>query len=267
MAAGSRTVELDEGPIAFELEGAGPPLVLLHGALGDSRDWHPQLDGLSDEFTVVAWDAPGCGGSFDPPGDFGMSGYADTLAGFVHGLELERPHILGLSFGGALAIELFGRHRDLPRSLVLASAYAGWAGSLPREVVAERLAWAMSAADRPPEQAALEFSRTLFVESVPPEVVNEVVAIMSDARPAGTRAMAVALAGADLRPVLPLIDVPTLLLYGDADQRSPLPVAKELRASIESSHLVVIPGIGHMTNIEAPERFNDEVRRFLRSVG
>src|SRR5579859_6505419 len=58
-----------------------------------------QLDGLSDAFTVVAWDAPGAGGSWDPPEHFGMAGYADCLAGFVEALGLESPHVVGLSFG------------------------------------------------------------------------------------------------------------------------------------------------------------------------
>ena len=63
--------------------------------------------------------------------------------------------------------------------------------------------------------------------------------------------------------VLPEIDVPTLLLYGDADQRSPLAVAEDLHARIPGSTLVVIPGVGHQSNIEAAERFNAEVRSFL----
>jgi len=64
----------------------------------------------------------------------GMAGYADYLAGFITELGLERPHVAGLSFGGALAIELARRHPTIPRTLILVSAYAGWAGSLPAVV-------------------------------------------------------------------------------------------------------------------------------------
>jgi pimeloyl-ACP methyl ester carboxylesterase len=78
--------------IAYERAGAGPPLVLLHGYVGDGPTlWRRQLEALSDEFTVVAWDAPGAGGSSDPPESFGMAGYADCVAGFVDGLHLDRP--------------------------------------------------------------------------------------------------------------------------------------------------------------------------------
>jgi pimeloyl-ACP methyl ester carboxylesterase len=80
-----------------------------------------------------------CGRSSDPPDRFSMADYADCLAGFVEALGLHRPHVAGLSFGGTLALEFYRRHPALPRTLTLASAYAGWAGSLPPDVVAERL--------------------------------------------------------------------------------------------------------------------------------
>ena len=129
--------------IGFRRAGDGPQLVLLHGALGDSRAWREQLEDLSDEFTVVAWDAPGCGGSADPPDDSRLADYADSLAGLIDELDLHRPHVLGHSFGGGLALEPYRRHPQLPRSLVLAGAYAGWAGSLSREQVGKRLRLAL----------------------------------------------------------------------------------------------------------------------------
>jgi pimeloyl-ACP methyl ester carboxylesterase len=267
MGGGSESVKVGGRTIAFRRRGQGPPLVLLHGAVCDSRDWRPQLEALSDEFTVVAWDAPGSGGSFDPPEDYGLDGYADCLAAFVEALGLERPHVLGLSFGSGLALELFRRHRALPRSLVLASAYAGWAGSLGHEVAEERRQWGLQASQQPLEEFMRDFNETLFTESVPAEIVEEAVAVMKDFRPAGLRAMANAFADADLRDVLPQIDVPTLLLYGDADQRSPVAIGEDLHAQIPGSKFVVIAGPGHMVNLEAPERFNEEVRSFLRDAG
>ncbi len=259
----SSSVEVGGRTVAFERRGDGPPLVLLHGAFADRRDWRPQLASLSGDFTVVAWDAPGCGGSFDPPADYGLDGYADCLAAFIEALGLERPHVLGLSFGSGLALELFRRHPALPRSLLLVSAYAGWAGSLGREVAEQRRRSFLRDANRPIEEVVREFSTTLFTDSVPPELVDEVVEVMMDSRPAGLHAMANAFADADLRDVLPKIDVPTLLLYGDADMRSPVSVGEALHARIPASALVVIPGVGHMVNLEAPERFDEEVRGFL----
>ena len=67
--------------MAFERTGDGPPVVLLHGYVGDRRTWRRQLDALADEFTLVAWDAPGYGGSTDPPETFGLPGFADCVGG------------------------------------------------------------------------------------------------------------------------------------------------------------------------------------------
>lgn len=252
--------------IAFERAGVGPQLVLVHGAVCDGRVWRSQLEALSDEFTVVAWDAPGCGGSADPPGSYRLGDYADALAGFIAALDLDRPHVLGHSFGGALVLELYRRYPTVPATLILVGASAGWAGSLPRAEVEQRLAFALEVADRLPAGFEPTSMRGLFSKAMSPETVDELVAIMSEVRPVATRAMAHALAEADLRDVLATIDVPTLLVYGDADERSPLSVAEDLRDGIPGSRLVVMPGFGHECYLEAPECFNAEVRRFLTST-
>jgi pimeloyl-ACP methyl ester carboxylesterase len=266
MGGGSESIEVEGRTIAFERRGEGPPLVLVHGAVSDSRDWRQQFDGLADEFTVVAWDAPGCGRSFDPPDDYGLAGYADCLAGFIQALGLERPHVLGLSFGSGLVLELFRRHAGLPRTLVLASAYAGWLGSMGREVAEERRQWGLTAAEKPRDEFIRDFNETLFTGSVPAELVEEMSQIVAEYHASGLRAMSNAFADADLRDMLPTIDIPTLLIYGDADQRSPVAVGEDLHSRIPGSKLVVIEGPGHMVNMETPERFNQEVRSFLRDA-
>jgi pimeloyl-ACP methyl ester carboxylesterase len=249
--------------IAFGRQGDGPALVLLHGGVSDSREWRRQLDHLSDEFTVVAWDAPGCGRSSDPPAGFLMSDYADCLAGFVRALGLARPHVAGLSFGGTLALELYRRHPEVPRTLALASAYTGWAGSLQPEEVAARL----EAVTRDSHLAGAEWAKrwlpTLFTDRAPDGLMEELGAIIADFHPRGARTMARAMAKADLREVLPRINVPTLLLYGDADVRSPLAVAEELHAQIPDTTLVVLPRVGHQLNMEAADQFNSVLHDFL----
>jgi pimeloyl-ACP methyl ester carboxylesterase len=259
-------LEVDGLRIAYERAGAGPPLLLLHGYVGDGPTlWRRQLDELCDEFTVVAWDAPGAGGSSDPPESFGMAGYADCLAGFVEGLGLRRPHVAGLSFGGALALALYGRHPAIPATLILASAYAGWGGSLPAEVGQQRLQQALVLADLSAEEFVAALLPTMFSDTTPPETVDAFGASMLAFHPVGFRAMARASAE-DLRDVAPRIKVPTLLVYGDKDVRAPLTVAEDLHAAIAGSTLVVLPDAGHICNIEAPEAFNRTVRSFLRDT-
>jgi pimeloyl-ACP methyl ester carboxylesterase len=219
------TVDAGGHRIAYERKGEGPPLVLLHGYVGDRRVWRPQIDALSDEFTVVAWDAPGYGGSSDPPEVFPLSDFADCLAAFVDALDLGRPHVAGVSFGGGLALELYRRHPSLPRTLVLASAYAGWAGSLPAEVIEQRLQQALRLADQTPDDLVQELIPTMFTDSAPAELVEEFALSMREFHPVGLRANSRAFAEADLRDVLPHVAVPTLLLYGDMDVRAPFSAA------------------------------------------
>ncbi len=106
----------------------------------DSRSWRWQLHGLAGDFHVLAWDAPGCGRSSEPPETWRMPEYAGCVASWLATIGVDRPHVLGLSWGSSVALELYRRHPDVPTSLVLASAYAGWAGSLPADEVAARLA-------------------------------------------------------------------------------------------------------------------------------
>jgi pimeloyl-ACP methyl ester carboxylesterase len=252
--------------IAFATAGEGPPLVLLHGGWSDHRAWRWQLDGLSGELSVYAWDTPGCGGSDDPSAGWRMADYADCLAAWLEAAGIERPHVLGLSWGGTLALELYRRHPHVPASHVLAGAYAGWAGSLPPEEVSARLERVERELERPPEEWAAGYLPGFFGEGPPQELADEIVAMICDLHPAGTRTMLEAMAEADLRDVLPQVRVPTLLLHGERDARSPLAVARALHEAIPGSQLVVLPGLGHLANAEAPEAFNGAVRDFLRGV-
>ena len=254
--------------IAYERAGHGPPLVLVNGFVGDARaTWSHQLEALSDDFTVVAWDGPGTGRSADPPASFRLPQFADCLAGFVAALGLRDPHVAGLSFGGAMALELYRRHPAVPRTLILASAYAGWAGSLPADVVADRVRFCLEAADMPPDDFVASMLPSMFSASAAPDRVATFAAAVREFHPVGFRAMTLASAEADLRPVLGLVSVPTLVLCGDRDIRAPLPVAEALHAAIPGSQLVVLAGVGHVSAVEAPERFNAAIRQFLAGPG
>jgi len=253
--------------IAFERRGEGPALLLLHGAVSDCRVWRMEFQSLSDAFTVVAWDAPGCGGSSDPPEHFRMPEFAACLAGFINAVELPRPHVLGHSWGSALALELYRQHPEVVGSLVLVGAYAGWAGSLPPEEVEKRLQFALRIANIEPRAFEPASMSGLFSDAMPKDRAEELRTIMSEIRPVGTRAMAHALAEADLRDVLPKVDVPTLLIYGDADERASVSVASALHAAIPRSKLTIMPGLGHECYLESPDAFDSEVRRFIGTVG
>ena len=184
------TVEVAGLRIAYQRAGQGPPLVLFHGAYEDSRIWRPQLEDLSDDFTVFAWDAPGCGGSDDPPPDFTGRTWATPRQDSCGKRCPAKPHILGLSVGLRHCAGALPRvHPSVPASLVLVSAYAGWAGSLPPEEVERRYAQVLAESISRRRQFIPEWLPTLFTDNADPAAVHEASAIMADVRPAGMRAL------------------------------------------------------------------------------
>ena len=257
-------VETPIGTIAYRRAGAGAPLVLLHGGLSDGRSWTPQLESLAQEYDVVAWDAPGCGGSADPAADPRLADYADAVAALVRALGVGPVHLAGHSFGAGLAIDVYDRHRQLVRSLILSGGYAGWRGSVPPAEVEARLNRALAELERPPAQWVDSYLAGFFGHSAPPETVEATRAMMLDVRPAGARSMLTAFANADLRAVLPAIAVPALLIYGAEDARAPREVAEALHAAIPGSRLILVPAAGHDVNLEAPQEYDAAVCAFLR---
>lgn len=249
--------------VAYERAGDGPPIVFVHGATSDSRMWQPQLAALADEFTVVAWDEPGAGRSSDVPPGFGLTDYADCLAALIE-VGLGPAHVAGLSWGGTVALELYRRHRELVASLILADTYAGWKGSLPADEVEARIEGVRQAVAAP----AGSFDPTLpglFAGDPPAEFIPLLEAMGRDVRPASMKTALTAMAEADLRDVLPEIDLPTLLIWGESDARSPLYVAEQFEQAIPQAKLTIIEDAGHVSNLERPEEFNEAVRDFVRA--
>jgi pimeloyl-ACP methyl ester carboxylesterase len=252
--------------IAFERAGTGPALALAHGFVGDARStWGSQIDSLSDEFTVIAWDAPGAGGSTDPPEDFGMDAYADCLAGFLRALRIERAHLAGLSFGGALILAAFHRHRGLATSLTVVNGYAGWLGSLGTEEAKQRLARSLAASRLTPDEFVAAMAPSMFSPSAEVELVAPFLDSVRTFHPSGFRAMSLA-SYEDQHHVLAEVDVPTLLLYADHDVRAPVSIGESMHGAVPRSELVVLTGPGHASTVEAPVEVTRELRRFLRSV-
>lgn len=250
--------------IAYERAGEGPPLVFVHGAAEDGRVWRPQLAALADEFTVVAWDEPGAGRSSDLPAGFGLAEYAHCLAALVDALALGPAHVAGLSWGGTVVQELYRHRPDLVATLILADTYAGWKGSLPEAEVQARVEGARQMLAAP----AGQFDPTLpglFAGDPPQEFVALLEQVAADVRPQSLRTQLLAMAEADQRDLLAHITVPTLLIWGELDARSPLRVAREFEQAIAGAQLVVIPRCGHVSNLERPARFNAAVREFCRA--
>ncbi len=250
--------------LAYERVGEGPPLVFVHGGAEDGRIWQPQLAALADEFTVVAWDEPGAGRSSDVPADFALADYSNSLAAVIDDLALGPAHVAGLSWGGTLVQELYRNHPRLVATLILVDTYAGWKGSLPEEEVRVRVAGVRQMLATP----ATEFDPTLpglFAGDPPAQFVPLLEKMAADIRPESLKRAITLMAETDQRDLLPRIAVPTLLIWGELDVRSPLSVARQFEQAIPDAKLVVISSAGHLTNLERPEQFNAAVREFCRA--
>jgi len=260
-----QSVSINGLDIAYQRAGEGPPLILLHGFIADSRVWQRQNEELSRDFSVIAWDAPGCGESSDTGEGFAMAEYADCLAGLLDAIGVSAAHVLGLSWGGTMALEFYRQRPAAVLSLILADTYAGWTGSLGKDAAERRLARCLWESQMPAEEWVPQWVPDAFSNSALQELLAELATIMSDFHPVGFRAMSRAVVP-DFRDVLPQVRVPTLLIWGDSDRRSPLTAGEAMRDAISGSQLVVIPGAGHVSNMEQPELFNAAVRDFLQSI-
>jgi pimeloyl-ACP methyl ester carboxylesterase len=246
-----------------ERAGRGPALLLLHGIGSNSRSFRHQLGGLSDTFSVLAWDAPGYGQSDDPPAPFTLEDLADEAARVLDEHGVERAHVLGVSLGGVVAQLVYHRHARRVQSLVLVDTTAG-GGALPEPERSERVRRRLDAIDRlSPRELARQRAPQLVRADAPAALVQELEDIMAEVRPAGYRNAALALGATDVTSLLGSIRAPTLVVHGADDAVVPLGTGRALAAAIPGAELVVVERAGHVSNQEQPETFNAVVRQFL----
>ena len=218
-----------------------------------------------DELTVVAWDAPGAGSSSDPPDPFTIADWAQCLAQFLDVVGIERARVLGLSWGGILAQEFYRLYPERVLALILCGTYPGWKGSLPESACKKRLERCLLESSLPPEDFVPRWVPEFFTEGASHDLKEEMSAVVSDFHPLGFRLMAKSSADTDTTELLPNIEVTTLVLWGGAYRRSPMNIAEQLRDAIPNAELAVIENAGHVSNMEQPQEFNAQVRRFCLS--
>jgi pimeloyl-ACP methyl ester carboxylesterase len=176
-------------------------------------------------------------------------------------------HIVGLSWGGIVAQEFYRLYSPRVLGFVFADTYAGWKGSFSESVAQQRLERCCRESFLPPEEfVPLWVPKEFFSPAASSALADEMAAVVADFHPLGFRLMAQALADTDSAGLLSTIAVPTLLLWGDSDARSPVDVVgAQFRDAIPRAELVVIENAGHVCNMERPEEFNAHVRRFCSS--
>ena len=244
--------------MAYAKQGTGKPLVFLHGVGATHRLWSLQQTSFRDAYTTIAPDLRGHGESVAPPETISIENWADDVAAVLDDLRLGPGNICGLSLGGIVALELWRRRPELVSTLILADTWA----SHP-QAVAGLPARLDAIATTPLFDLARARVPALFGGKPDPALVDEVIRMIAANDPVAYHRANEVLWVADMRDVAPTVAVPTLVVVGAQDSVTPPGLSEELTQLIPGATLAVIPDVGHLCNLEAPDEFNAVVGRFL----
>lgn len=245
-----------------------PALVLLHGIGSTSAGWRLQYAPLGAHCRVIAWDAPGYGGSRPLAGEAPtVEAYARALAGLLDALGVEQAIVGTNSWGTPTGVAFARLYPKRVRALVLGGPAAGW-GAAPKEERERR------AAARIERVTALGMARMREEDApdlVAPGTRAEVLEWIRNAdglHPAGYAQAARMLAAADVPRDIAAVRCPVRVVSGELDTRTPpAENAKKIAAAAPNATLQMVPGCGHLPHLEHPEVFNAAVLQVLRSLG
>jgi 3-oxoadipate enol-lactonase len=234
-------------------------LLLIHAFPLDARMWEGQRFGPRS----VAPDLPGFGMSPTAGPTLTMALAAEHCLDVADAAGLERFVVCGLSMGGYVTFELWRRARERIAGLVLANTRAG--ADTPeaaegRRALAARLRTEgnVLAADPPP----------LLAEDAPESLRQRVKGWIGDQSAEAIAAAALGMASrADSTTDLSDIDVPTLVITSDGDRLIPAEISAPMADAIPGARLATLSGVGHLTNVESPTRFNQLLREHLAACG
>jgi pimeloyl-ACP methyl ester carboxylesterase len=267
------TVAINGVDIFYEEIGEGLPIVWCHEFAGDYRSWTPQVRYFARLYRNVTWNYRGYppSGVPDDPAAYSQEQLVADLLGLLDHLQIAQAHIAGLSMGGSLVLAFALAHPERCRSIVAAGAGSGTTGRerFERDVhqVADTLLTRGMATLAP--TYARGPTRLPFLRKDPhgwQEFHDQLAGHSS--RGSAYTFLGVQLKRPtiyDLKPRLPGLRVPTLILIGDEDEPCVEP-AVFLKREIPSAGLAVFPQSGHTLNLEEPAAFNAAVRDFLQRV-
>lgn len=244
--------------------GSGDPVLFLHGFPFDARMWSGQLSTLPGGWRGIAPDLRGFGESGGAGEPLTLDLLAADVAALLDALETGTAVVCGLSMGGYVAFALWRRRPELFRALVLADTRAEGddeEGRRNRARLAETVAAEGSGA------AVDAMLPKLLAMTARPEAIERVETMIRSTPPETIIAALTALAERpDSTPLLGEVTVPTLVIAGAEDAMTGPETARALAAAISGARLEIIPGAGHLPNLERPEAFDRVLGGFLRSL-
>ena len=244
--------------IGYDERGSGDAIVFLHGVGSDKSVWDRQLRHFAKKWRAVALDYPGYGESDLPVGELDRAAIARYVFGAMDGLGIDMAHIVGLSMGGVIALEMARHQSQRLRSLTLADTFA-------RHPDADAIVQRAQHATATMTMRAFAEARVnvLLAPGAAETLKHEVVETMARIDKRTYRWATMAVWTPDYRADLPQITIPTLVAVGEHDQPTPPALSQELYEGIPGARLAIIPGAGHISNIDNPEAFNEAVEVFI----
>jgi len=260
-----REIDVNGTRLYVEAAGSGDALVFVHGFSLDTRVWDDQWEPFAAHYHVVRYDLRGFGRSARPTDQYYR--HADDLQALLEALGVERAHIVGLSLGGGVAVDFAVAHPSAARSIV--SVDGVLPGFNPPDL-GESIGAVWGAARSQPLDAVKAFwlEQPLFRGAMSdPAVASRLRAMVDDFSGYGWTARD---PGRWVDPPvaarLAEIDVPALALVGEGDLAGFHEIAAKLAAEIPNARMDVLPGCGHLPNMEAPAPFNAALAKFLASI-
>jgi pimeloyl-ACP methyl ester carboxylesterase len=251
---------------AFDVQGEGPAVVLVHG-LGLNRQMWQWLSPDLTGFTALRYDLYGHGDSANPPRAPDLRLFSDQLAALLDELKIARCTVAGFSLGGMIARRFAMDHPDRLAALAILNS-PHRRSDAAQQAVADRLAQLQQHGPGSTVDAAIArwFSETCQSEN--PALIQQVKQwVMANDAAIYPTVYRVLVEGVDeLIAPQPPIQCPALVLTADDDSGQPPAMAEAIAAEIPGARMEIMHGLRHMALAEAPERFNPLLLSFLRSV-
>jgi pimeloyl-ACP methyl ester carboxylesterase len=254
----------------YEVTGKGRPVVFVHGFGCGIRSWDPQVSALAPKHRVIAYDVRGHGLSEAPPtaAAYSQATSIEDLRQLLGALKIRRTAVVGLSMGGNIALNFALAHPALVSALVVADTGAGSDDHADWVATTHALASALDSGGTE-AFADMAMANPLFARycAKGPAAQRFIRSCLMTHRARGVAHTAREVLAKrpriyELAPQLATLRVPTLLIVGDGDDPC-LKVHDFMARTIPGARSIVLRGIGHLSNLEAPAAFNTAVSRFL----
>lgn len=257
-------VNLETISLYYEEQGAGEPLLMLHGLGSDGRSWEYQIEPFAEHFRVIVPDVRGHGRSAKPPGPYSVAQFSNDIFALLDHLQVDQFHLMGLSMGGMIGFQMAVEQPERFKSMIVVNSGPEL---IPRgfkekwQILQRKLITRFVAM----EKIAEIIGTRLFPEPHQAELKEQFIQQMGGNDPKAYKAATNALLGWSVSDRLDRIQCPLLIVSADMDY-TPVAFKEAYMRQLPTSQLHVVENSRHATPVDQPEAFNTAVLQFLHTV-